>query len=111
MAGAAASKAIALAKQCKSVCIFSRLDRLARNAEFMLRLQNSGPELRFCDMPEVKDRSTLGVLKQFIIALSAHWFRCSFAAVSGLPRQRSIHPYKRFCLTFGKNDFVSVQGS
>lgn len=56
------ASAIALAKQTKSCLVFSRLDRLARNAEFMLRLQNSGIELRFCDMPEVKDRFTLGVL-------------------------------------------------
>jgi DNA invertase Pin-like site-specific DNA recombinase len=56
------AKAIALAKSTKSCLVFSRLDRLARNAEFLLNLQNTGLELRFCDMPEVKDRFTLGVL-------------------------------------------------
>lgn len=56
------AKAIALAKQTKSCLVFSRIDRLARNAEFLLRLQSSGVEIRFCDMPSVQDRFTIGVL-------------------------------------------------
>lgn len=54
--------AITLAKRTNSCLVFSRIDRLARNAEFLLRLQSSGVELRFCDMPQVRDRFTVGVL-------------------------------------------------
>ena len=35
---------------------------LTANAEFLLRLQNSGVEIRFADMPELRDRFTLRVL-------------------------------------------------
>lgn len=56
------AKAIALARKTKSCLVFSRIDRLARNAEFLLRLQSSGVEIRFCDMPSVQDRFTIGIL-------------------------------------------------
>lgn len=56
------AKAIALARSTKSCLVFSRIDRLARNAEFLLRLQGSGVEIRFCDMPSVQDRFTIGIL-------------------------------------------------
>src|SRR6266496_6382917 len=36
------ASAIALAKQTKSCLVFSRIDRLARNAAFLLTLQSSG---------------------------------------------------------------------
>jgi len=56
------AKAIALAIKTKSCLVFSRIDRLARNAEFLLRLQSTGVEIRFCDMPSVQDRFTIGIL-------------------------------------------------
>src|SRR6516162_2743110 len=56
------AKAIELAKQTKSTLVFHKIDRAGRNAEFLLRLQNSGVEIRFADMPELRDRFTLGVL-------------------------------------------------
>ena len=46
----------------KSVtCVISKLDRLARNAEFLLRLQNSGVDFVCCDCPNA-DRFTVGIL-------------------------------------------------
>src|SRR4051812_27188966 len=39
------ARAIALARKSKACIVFSRLDRLARNAEFLLNLQNTGVEL------------------------------------------------------------------
>jgi DNA invertase Pin-like site-specific DNA recombinase len=54
-------KAIALARSSKACIVFSRIDRLARNASFLLNLQASGVEIRFCDMPSA-DRFTIGIL-------------------------------------------------
>lgn len=56
------AKAIEMAKKSKSTLVFHKIDRAGRNAEFLLRLQNSGVEIRFADMPELQDRFTLGVL-------------------------------------------------
>ena len=42
-------------------CVISKLDRLARNAEFLLRLQNSGVDFVCCDCPNA-DRFTVGIL-------------------------------------------------
>src|SRR5688572_26664092 len=55
------AKAIALARKTKSCLIVSRIDRLVRNCEFLLNLQNSGVDIRFCDMPSA-DRFTIGIL-------------------------------------------------
>lgn len=55
------AKAIALARKTNSCLVFSRIDRLARNASFLLNLQASGVEIRFCDMPSA-DRFTIGIL-------------------------------------------------
>ena len=56
------AKAIEMAKKTKATLVFHKIDRAGRNAEFLLRLQNSGVEIRFADMPELRDRFTLGVL-------------------------------------------------
>jgi len=81
------AKAIALAKRTNSCLVFSRLDRLARNAEFLLNLQNTGLELRFCDMPEVRDRFTLGVLA----LLSEQEARnCSIRTKTALKKAREL---------------------
>ena len=39
----------------------AKLDRLSRNAEFLLRLQNAGVDFVCCDCPNV-DRFTVGIL-------------------------------------------------
>ena len=41
--------------------IIAKLDRLARNAEFLLRLQNSGVDFVCCDCPNA-DKFTVGIL-------------------------------------------------
>ena len=53
--------ALALAKKCKGVLVVAKLDRLSRNAEFLLRLQNGGVDFVCCDCPNV-DRFTVGIL-------------------------------------------------
>ena len=48
-------------KKHKATLVIAKLDRLARNAEFLLRLQNSGADFVACDCPTA-DRFTVGVL-------------------------------------------------
>jgi DNA invertase Pin-like site-specific DNA recombinase len=48
-------------KRNKATLVIAKLDRLARNAEFLLRLQNSGVDFTACDCPTA-DRFTVGVL-------------------------------------------------
>src|SRR5580765_1645176 len=44
------AKAIALCRQRKAVLVIGRLDRLARNAAFLLNLRDSGITFVACDM-------------------------------------------------------------
>jgi DNA invertase Pin-like site-specific DNA recombinase len=46
-------KAIAHAKRVGATLVFAKLDRLARNARFLLGLVESGAEMVFCDIPQV----------------------------------------------------------
>ena len=48
-------------KRSKATLVVAKLDRLSRNAEFLLRLQNSGVNFVCCDCPNV-DRFTVGIL-------------------------------------------------
>lgn len=57
----ALSQALALTKKMKATLVVAKLDRLSRNAEFLLRLQNSGVNFVCCDCPNV-DRFTVGIL-------------------------------------------------
>jgi DNA invertase Pin-like site-specific DNA recombinase len=57
----ALSEALLLAKKMKATVIVAKLDRLSRNAEFLLRLQNSNVSFVCCDCPNV-DRFTVGIL-------------------------------------------------
>lgn len=57
----ALSDALALAKKLKATLIVAKLDRLSRNAEFLLRLQNSNASFVCCDCPNV-DKFTVGIL-------------------------------------------------
>jgi DNA invertase Pin-like site-specific DNA recombinase len=45
--------ALAHARQVGATLVFAKLDRLARNAHFLLGLVESGAELIFCDIPQV----------------------------------------------------------
>src|SRR5712671_1730975 len=53
--------ALDYAKRNKATVIIAKLDRLARNAEFLLRLQNSGVDFVCCDCPNA-DKFTAGIL-------------------------------------------------
>ncbi|MGO8678040.1 MAG: recombinase family protein [Limisphaerales bacterium] len=53
--------ALDYAKRAKGIVVIAKLDRLARNAEFLLRLQNSGVDFVCCDCPNA-DRFTVGIL-------------------------------------------------
>lgn len=45
----------------KATLVVAKLDRLSRNAEFLLRLQNGNVDFVCCDCPNV-DRFTVGIL-------------------------------------------------
>lgn len=53
--------ALDCAKKAKATLVIAKLDRLARNAEFLLRLQKSGADFVCCDCPNA-DRFTVGIL-------------------------------------------------
>lgn len=53
--------ALEYAKKAKGILVIAKLDRLARNAEFLLKLQNSGADFVCCDCPNA-DRFTVGIL-------------------------------------------------
>src|ERR1035437_10192306 len=48
-------------KRNKATLVIAKLDRLARNAEFLLSLQNSGADFVCCDCPNA-DKFTVGIL-------------------------------------------------
>ena len=54
-------RALAACRAHRAALIVARVDRLSRNATFLLTLQDAGVEVRACDMPEL-DRFMLGVL-------------------------------------------------
>jgi DNA invertase Pin-like site-specific DNA recombinase len=53
--------ALDYAKKAKATLVIAKLDRLARNAEFLLSLQNSNADFICCDCPNA-DRFTVGIL-------------------------------------------------
>ena len=55
------AKALQECRRHKATLVVARLDRLGRNAEFLLRLQNSNTDFVCCDCPNV-DRFTVGIL-------------------------------------------------
>jgi DNA invertase Pin-like site-specific DNA recombinase len=53
--------ALEYAKKTKATLVIAKLDRLGRNAEFLLSLQNSGVDFVACDCPTA-DKFTVGIL-------------------------------------------------
>lgn len=53
--------AIQLAKNQKAILVIAKLDRLSRNAAFLLKLQDSGVDFICCDMPNA-DKFSVGIL-------------------------------------------------
>ena len=54
-------KAIALARATNSILLIAKLDRLSRNASFLLSLRDSGIDFKCCDIPDATPL-TIGVL-------------------------------------------------
>lgn len=55
------AKALKLAKRQKATLVIAKLDRLSRNASFLLSLRDSGVEFVCTDMPEA-NRLTIGIM-------------------------------------------------
>jgi DNA invertase Pin-like site-specific DNA recombinase len=55
------AKALALCRKAKAVLLIAKLDRLARNAAFLLNLRDSGVDFIAVDMPHA-DRFTVGIM-------------------------------------------------
>ena len=53
--------AIQLAKSKKAILVIAKLDRISRNASFLMKLQDSGIDFVACDMPNA-DKFTVGIL-------------------------------------------------
>ena len=53
--------AIQMAKSKKAVLVIAKLDRLTRNAAFLLQLQDSGIDFVACDMPNA-DKLSVGII-------------------------------------------------
>lgn len=53
--------AMQLAKSKKAVLVIAKLDRLSRNAAFLLQLQDSGVDFIACDMPNA-DKLSIGII-------------------------------------------------
>jgi DNA invertase Pin-like site-specific DNA recombinase len=61
------AKALADCKRSKAVLVIAKLDRLARNARFLLALIESGVDVAFCDLPTVP----AGAVGKFILTQMA----------------------------------------
>jgi DNA invertase Pin-like site-specific DNA recombinase len=55
------TEALSECRRLKATLVVAKLDRLSRNAEFLLRLQNGNVDFVCCDCPNV-DRFTVGIL-------------------------------------------------
>lgn len=52
------AKALAHAKRAKGTIVFAKLDRLSRNARFLLGIVESGASVVFCDFPTIPEGPT-----------------------------------------------------
>ena len=54
-------KALAMCRRTGATLVIAKLDRLSRNASFLLSLRDAGVEFVACDMPEA-NRLTVGIM-------------------------------------------------
>src|SRR5258708_32991652 len=55
------AKALEMVKKSRATLVIAKLDRLSRNAAFLLTLQNAGCDFICCDCPNA-DKFTIGIL-------------------------------------------------
>ena len=63
-------KALATCRAHRATLIIAKLDRLARNQEFLMRIVDSGVDVRFCDLPDIPAGATGRFMLQQMAAVA-----------------------------------------
>jgi DNA invertase Pin-like site-specific DNA recombinase len=63
-------RALATCRVHRATLIIAKLDRLARNQEFLMRIVDSGVDVRFCDLPEIPAGATGRFMLQQMAAVA-----------------------------------------
>ena len=63
-------QALASCRAMRATLIVAKLDRLARNQEFLMRIVDSGVDVRFCDLPEIPAGATGRFMLQQMAAVA-----------------------------------------
>ncbi|MGD0207387.1 MAG: recombinase family protein [Verrucomicrobiota bacterium] len=98
-------------KRNKATLVIAKLDRLARNAEFLLRLQNSGVDFVCCDCPNA-DRFTVGILAlvaQRERELISERTRLGLAAVKKYKKLGTPNPQKAVAAMISANKSAKLE--
>lgn len=67
------AQAVNLARAQRATLVVAKLDRLARDAAFLLRLLDSGVTVAFCDLPELSSDPIMGRLLATVLAAIAEF--------------------------------------
>jgi DNA invertase Pin-like site-specific DNA recombinase len=63
-------KALATCRAHRATLVIAKLDRLARNQEFLMRIVDSGVDVRFCDLPDIPAGATGRFMLQQMAAVA-----------------------------------------